>query len=212
MLTTPRIITAAVAATVVLLLAPIASAGIKCWTNKEGFRECGNAVPPEYAQQGHTELNKQGVVVNEQVRAKTAEELAAEAAEQERMAKEDAEREKVAKEQAMRDRVLLDTFTTEEDLVLARDGKMQALDARIQHSQNVVDKLAESLQTLEEQAAKAELSGNAVPEKVKEDIARVKRQLSENQGFITLRQREKQEITRQFESDLARYRELKASN
>ena len=43
------------------LATPFANAGIKCWTNKDGVRECGNAVPPEYAQQGHTVKDKQGL-------------------------------------------------------------------------------------------------------------------------------------------------------
>ena len=37
-----------------------ARAAIKCWTNHEGIRECGTAVPPEFVQQGHQELSKQG--------------------------------------------------------------------------------------------------------------------------------------------------------
>ena len=43
----------ALAAVALLALPPMAGAGIKCWTNNDGVRECGNAVPPEYAQQGH---------------------------------------------------------------------------------------------------------------------------------------------------------------
>ncbi len=210
MISTTRIIATLVAGTALLTLAPGASAGIKCWTNNEGVRECGNAVPPEYAQQGHTELNKQGLVVKEQERAKTPEELEAEAAERERLAKEKAEADRIAREQAARDRVLLDTFTNEEELQLARDGKLQALDARIQHTRNVVKKLRENLDNLEEQAAKAELSGSAVPEKLRQDINKVKRQLNENLGFIAVREREKRDLTARFEADLRRYRELKS--
>ena len=79
MLSTSRIVTAFLASAALCVWAPGTFAGIKCWTNKEGYKECGNAVPPEYAQQGHTELNKQGLVVDQQERAKTPEELAAEA-------------------------------------------------------------------------------------------------------------------------------------
>lgn len=186
-------------------------AGIKCWTNKDNVRECGNSVPPEYAQQGHEELNSRGMVINEQERAKTPEELAAEAAERERLAKETAEKNRIAKEQAARDRVLLDTFTTEEDLLLARDGKLAALDARIQHTQRVVNKLRGDLAELQQEAAAAELGGKAISDKTRDDIRRVKRQLSENQGFIELRQGEKTELIAQFQADLERYRELKSN-
>lgn len=210
MISTPRIVTALVASAALLTWGPGASAGIKCWTNKEGFKECGNVVPPEYAQQGHTELSKQGLIVNEQERAKTAEELAAEAAERERVARAKSEADRAARAQAARDRVLLDTFTAEEDLLLARDGKAEAFDARIQHTRNVVAKLDDNLRNLEEQAAKAELGGRSVPEKLREDIGRVKRQIKENRGFIAIREKEKMELMARFDEDLDRYRELKS--
>ena len=63
-----------------IVLSSGAEATIKCWTNSEGVRECGNSIPPEYSQQGHTELNSQGVVIEENERAKTAEELELETA------------------------------------------------------------------------------------------------------------------------------------
>ena len=46
----------------ILIATPALSdaARIKCWTNNEGVRECGNAVPPEYAQKGHKEVSKSG--------------------------------------------------------------------------------------------------------------------------------------------------------
>jgi len=47
-----------------------ASAGIKCWTNDDGVRECGNTVPPEYAQKSHRELTGEGITVSTTKRAK----------------------------------------------------------------------------------------------------------------------------------------------
>ena len=37
-----------------------ADARFKCWTNSDGVKECGQNVPPEYAQQGHEEVNSLG--------------------------------------------------------------------------------------------------------------------------------------------------------
>ena len=47
---------ACVLATLFLLTAPV-QAAIKCWTNKDGVRECGNVVPPEYSQESHTTIS-----------------------------------------------------------------------------------------------------------------------------------------------------------
>ena len=63
-----------------------AEAAIKCWTNKDGVRECGNVVPPEFAQQGHDEVSSGGVTRESTRRAKSLEELKAEHAEAKRKA------------------------------------------------------------------------------------------------------------------------------
>ena len=36
-----------------LTLSGTAQARMKCWTNNEGVRECGNSIPPEFAQKEH---------------------------------------------------------------------------------------------------------------------------------------------------------------
>ena len=47
-----------------------AHARFKCWTNNEGIKECGEKVPPEYAQKGHQEMSTQGMVLEKKDRAK----------------------------------------------------------------------------------------------------------------------------------------------
>lgn len=188
-----------------LFLAANVTAGIKCWTNSEGFKECGNVVPPEYSQDGHSEVNEQGITTETTDRAKTSEELAAE----KQALVEQEERNKIAKQQADRDRVLLDTFTTEDDLVLARDGKLAAIDGRIHHTEQIASDLELKLTSLEEDAANQERSGKQLDEKLLSNIASLQTQIEENSNFILEREKEKEQLMEQFESDLARYRELK---
>src|SRR5690606_9912608 len=100
-----------------------AQARIVCWTNKEGVKECGDKVPPEYAQTDRQELNKQGLVVDEQERAKTDEELE----EAKRNAELQAEKDRQSAEAAKRDKILLDTFSSVDDIEMTRDGKIAAI-------------------------------------------------------------------------------------
>ena len=83
------------------------SAGIKCWTNKDGVRECGDRLPPEYAQKGHEQISDSGVKVKVFEAAKTPEEIA----EARRLAADEAERARIARiraaEQLADDQVLL---------------------------------------------------------------------------------------------------------
>jgi len=184
-----------------------AVAGIKCWENDQGVTECGNVVPPEYAQKGHQVKSASGITVEEQERAKTEEELER----LRRQEEERKERERIAREKAERDRVLLATFTTESDLLLAKEDKLEAIDARIRQTQGVIEKLETTRDRMQAEAAQQERSGKSVSEELRRDIAEVQRQIEQNRQFIANREAEKREISASFDEDLRRYRELKAA-
>lgn len=188
------------------------AARIVCWTNSDGVRECGNSVPPEYAQKGVERKSKQGITVQRTSRAKTAEERAALRAEREKARKEEAERKRAAAQKAQYDRVLLATFTTEEDMALTRDGKIAAIDSRIKHSRQVGKKLQQTLKELEEEAAMMERGGKTVSDQLQARISEVRTQIAENGDDIRRRQQEKVQLNERFETDLARYRELKGTS
>lgn len=193
-----------------LLLTPAtASAGIKCWTNNDGVRECGNAVPPEYAQKSHRELSETGVTVSTTTRAKTKEELRKEREEAARRAAIEAEEARRLREQKAKDRVLLSTYTTERDLTLAHEGQVAAIDIRIDHTRKIVKQLKASLEQLHGQAAQLERSGKPITPELKSKIAKVEKQLQDSHSFINKRRLQKAELAEQFEKDLSRYRELK---
>lgn len=183
-----------------------ATAGIKCWTNDEGVRECGNSVPPEYAQQGHSELSDQGIVIDRRERAKTDEELA----EQRRQAEIAAERERELQRQRRQDSILLQTFSSERDIISARDAKLAAMDGQIALAQNRIDKLREDLDKREDKAATAERSGKEPSADLLEDIASLKRQIRSNQAFIEETRTDQEELRKIYDRDLERFRELKA--
>jgi hypothetical protein len=179
---------------------------IKCWTNNEGVRECGNVVPPEYAQQKHEEINERGLTIKTKQRAKTPEEIEAERQEQARL---EAQR-KLDEEQAELDRILLATYATEYDMRLAHKGKLAAIDGRIAHAEHLVKRLKEKLVELIQDAANQERSGKEVSDDTLARIEDVKQQITEQQNFIKEREHEKVLINARFEDDLAHFRRLKA--
>ena len=201
----------AVSLTVVLLAgaAPGQAARIKCWKNDEGFRECGNSVPPKYAQQGHEERSEGGFTVKKQRKARDKAEV-----ETERQAKLDAEKEAREKKRlqrlrAAKDRVLLDTYVTEQDMDLAHQQKTIAIEQRVIHSRGHSKKLEETLGKMQTQAGNEERAGNEVPKKLKADIGDIQRQIDETEAFITARTAEEKTFDDQHADDLARFRFLK---
>jgi len=192
----------------VTALPPLAAAApIKCWTNKDGVRECGNVVPPEYAQQGHEELNPRGIVVEERERAKTPEELEAERREAERRAAEA----QGLRRQAAEDRVLLDTFSSVDDMILTRDGKIQSLESQIRLTENQIEKLQKNLEDAIATAAEQERQGHKPGPEIERNIDEIREQIARKHAFIDDKRAEQDNVRRQFEADIARFRALKGA-
>lgn len=192
---------------ILLLASSTAQAGnIKCWTNNEGVRECGNVVPPEYAQKGHEVLNQQGVTIDKVERAPTPEELA----EAKRRAAIQAREDQLRKEQENRDRVLLHTFSNEDEMIMARNGKITALQTEIRLTRKSMANTQERLDKLRKRAANLERAGKPVPQKLAKDIELAQQQVDEYRTFITTKEKEAKRINAQFDADMERYKLLKS--
>ena len=186
-----------------------ASAGIKCWTNDDGVRECGNTVPPKYAQKAHRELTGEGITVSTTKRAKSKEELRIERAEEARTEAIRTEEERKLRARKAKDRVLLSTFTTENELSLAHEGQVAAIDLRIDHTEQILGQLKHSLEQLHTQAAKLERRGKPITPELESRIAKTQQKMQDSHNFIERRRQQKAEMAVQYASDLDRYRELK---
>jgi len=192
-------------AIVVLVLPNQAHARIKCWTNNEGVRECGNVIPPEYAQKGHKEVSDQGVVVEEQERAKTEEELA----EAKRLAAVKAEEERKAEELAKQDKILLDTFSNVDDIEMTRDGKIAAIESSIKLTNARNEKIQIDLDKRIETAAIEERAGKAPSEALLKDIESLNRQMKNNEAYIVKKRAEQEQLHEAYALDIARFNKLK---
>lgn len=197
----PRALVGALAIT----FASGASAGIKCWTNSEGVRECGDSIPPEYAQERHEEINSQGITVDRVEAAMSAEEV--EAKRREARAAEAAAREQAR--QAERDRVLLDTYTSVTDLELARDGQIDHIESQIRITEDRIEKLQRNLDDKIGRAAEVERRGKTPPPNLIAEIDNLQSQIDESEAFISSKERERELVKEQFVDDIRRYRELK---
>jgi hypothetical protein len=202
----PSKLIALVTALTLLSFSMSAQARIVCWTNKDGVRECGDKVPPEYAQTDRQELSKQGLVVDEKERAKTEEELA----EERRQAELQAEQDKIAQEEARRDKILLDTFSNIDDIEMTRDGKIAAIQTSISLTETRNQKLQAELGKLVEQAANEERAGRTITEDLEKDIESLRRQTKTNDDFIAEKRKEQDEVTKDSARDVERFKELKA--
>lgn len=181
------------------------NAQIKCWTNNEGVRECGNRVPPEFSQQGHQEISKSGMVVDEQTRAKTEEELAEEAKQKELLAEE--KRREAERKRA--DTILLATFSNLAEIERARDERIKAINASITLANKQTETIQLDLDKRIQAAAQAERSGKAPNEALLNDIADLERQVATKKEYIAQREKEKEDTSSEYAENIQRFKSLK---
>jgi hypothetical protein len=177
------------------------------WVDDNGQIRYGDSIPPQYARKSNQTLNEQGIVVEQKAAAKTPEQLAEEAREKE--AKAEAER--ISQEKAHQDRILLDTFTNEDEMIMTRDGKIEAIEAIIRVTNGRSEKLRQRLAELRQHAANLERAGKPVPENLNGEIADSRHQIEQNLRYVKNRKIEQQKIRDKFEADIRRFRELKTA-
>ena len=182
------------------------AAGLKKWKDKDGQWHFGDVIPPEYSQQSYEELNKQGMTIDVQQRAKTD----AEIAEEKRKAAIEEKKKKQAEEQARHDRILIDTFSNVDDIVMARDGKVAAINSRISLAEKRIEKLQQDLDSRMGEAAAQERSGKTPSKELKRDIDSLRRQVKNQQDFINAQNNEKDEVMASYAKDIQRFKELRS--
>jgi hypothetical protein len=174
------------------------------WVDDKGKTHYTDKLPPEQAQKSRSELNTKGVEINKVDRAKTPEEIAQEK-ELERLRKE---RERLIEKQKAEDRVLLRTFRSEDDIIMAMEGKLTAIDVMIGITKSNINQAKLQLANMQSRAANEERIGKKPSKKLLNDIANTRKQLKNNYASIINREKDKEALKQKTEADLKRFREL----
>ena len=185
---------------------PVAAGKLYKWVDENGKVHYGDKIPPKYARQEKHILNERGIEVDRIEAAKTPEQIE----EERRLEEKRKEEERRRAEQAAHDRMLLATFTSEDDMIMTRNGKLAAIDASIRVTRDRITKLEQNLANLSREAANMERAGKPVPDKLQEDIVAARAQIQRYRDYIATKRREQQQIRDQFERDIKRFRELKS--
>jgi len=195
-------------ACMVMLYSQGSLAAIKCWTNSEGYRECGNIVPPEYAQKETRTLNKRGVTTSVKERAKTREELLREQQMISDKEQKELEEKRKKAEQEASDRVLLSTFLEPEGIIAARDRKIAVIDGYLDLTQITIAKLEGKLEEAQGKIAKLERQGKKISDEAIAEIKSLHKQVADKRAFILQKEREKEQLHIKYGADHKRFIEL----
>ena len=176
------------------------------WLDENGQMHFGDKIPVQYQVKAHDEINESGAVINHREAAKTIEQKAT-------AARAERERKRLAlieKKKQQRDRVLLDTYTTERDLLVARDSRLDAVGSQIQLAESIIDDSNNKIESMEKQVISIEESKRAVPDSLYKRIENEKHQVEVQTKVMKKNIVRRDEIATQFNGYIVRFQELKA--
>jgi hypothetical protein len=189
-----------------LLVAVVpAEARLYKWVDDQGNVHYTDRVPPEVVERERAELDKRGMTVKKTEAAKTQEEIARE----KQLEELRAEQKRVEAEQRALDEVLLRTFRSEDDIVMARDGKVASIDTQIDVTRGTIAKQQERLAEMQRQAADLERQGKPLSPKQIDEMTVLRDHIDDNYAAIVRNEQTRQSIIDRHDRDLKRFRQLK---
>jgi hypothetical protein len=201
-----------VVCSVLLLVTPSVPAGatppsggrkLYKWLDQQGETHYGDHVPPEYAGAEQEIVNSQGVETERVERQRSPEELAAE--EQTRRA---------AENKTSRDRNLLNTYVSVPEIERLRDQRLALLSDQVKVTGQFLEILNGRMNELRRGSMRfrpysSDPKAPPMTDQIAEDLVRVGSDLHTQEQNLAEKENEKAAMTQQFESDIARFKELK---
>lgn len=176
------------------------------WVDENGLIHFGDKIPTKYLVKEHDELNEHGVKTRHREAAKTPEQKA----EERRLERERKKVELAEKKKKQRDRVLLDTYTTERDLIVARDSRLDAVNSQIRLAETIISDSSKKIDSMEAQVTEIKASNREVPVDLYDRIDNEKQQVVVQTKVMENHKKRSIEIAEQFNGYIERFKVLKA--
>ena len=154
------------------------------------------------ARSGVVVMDNQGRVLKTLQAPASREELAARAADEEKQR----DRAKADAEQARKDRILLDSYTTEAEIDLARNRSSQALEQQMEIARNYTASLNRRKAELQKQ--KTELGAKGLPPAEEQELGRVQADLDTQSASVVQKKQDLDRILARYAADKRRWQEI----
>lgn len=176
------------------------------WVDEKGVVHYGDSIPAQYSKQERRVLNDQGVEVGR---------LEAERTDAQR-AEEEARRRALSGAR-QRDQILLTTYMSAEQIEQLRDQRLDLIQGQIRVANQYLDTLNSRLEKLHTQAQffrpySTNEGAAPMPDQLAEDLVRTINEIRVQKRNLAAKRQEQHALRAQFQTDIDRFRELKASS
>jgi len=173
------------------------------WVDAQGVTHYGDHIPPEYASQERQIINSEGVEISRLEAQKTPEQLAAE--DQKKLE---------AQQNQERDKNLLSTYASVQEIERLRDQRLTLLSDQIKVTSQFLEVLDGKLKKLRVTSMHFKPYSNdpnalVMPDQVAEDLVHVGNDIRTQEQNLQAKRNEEDTMSKQFASDINRFKELK---
>jgi hypothetical protein len=173
------------------------------WVDAQGVTHYGDQIPPEYAAQEHRVINGQGIEIEHTDAQRTPEQLAA-----------DEQKRADADARATRDHNLLTAYGSVQEIERLRDQRLALISDQIKLKEQFLDTLNGKMSKLRISSTRFKPYSNdpqapQISDQLVEDLVRVGSDIRTQEENLRQKRQEQAIMSQQFESDIARFKELK---
>lgn len=191
---------------IVVVFSTAVEAKLYKWVDDKGVTHYGEVIPPEYTNKSNVLLNDKGRLIKRNEEINNTERRANEEDEAKKRIDNEAKL-----ELSRKDKALLNTFSNEKEIDLARDRNLHQVESLISSIQSLQKSARESLKNYQLEAEEMKRAGRKLPVSLQADITEGENKLAKLQLNLVKAQEKAAAVKASYEADRMRFRELNGS-
>ena len=189
----------------VFLAASHAHAALYNWTDERGIVHYSDKMPPDAVNRASVELNRDGLTVRRTEQARPIVQRVPRTESDEQRLRQ-AERDK---QLAMRrDKALLESYTSESEIDLAKSRAVATIDGQIQSAEGFIAQMQKRRDELE--SKKSTYAPRPVPGNLLREIETIDAEIGRQNEFVASKRKESATVGARYDADKQRFRELRS--
>jgi hypothetical protein len=194
-----------VAGGLLFAMAPGARAALYKWTDERGVIHYSDKMPVDAVNRASVELNRDGTTVRKREQAKpVAQRIPRDETDEQRMRQEERDRVLASR----RDRALMESYTNENEIELAKTRAVATIEGQIESAQAFIAQMQKRRDELD--AKKSTFAPRPVPGEIAREIENIDAEVARQNTFITAKKKESATVTARYDADKLRFRELRS--
>lgn len=176
------------------------------WIDDHGEVHYTDKLPVEAVNRASTQLNRQGMAVHRTEQARAAAPKPVARTESEEQKAREAERDRVIA--LRRDRALIESYTNEAEIDLAKSRAVATIDGQVQSAHAFIAQMVKRRQELEDK--KPTYAPRPVPGSLVREIETIDAEVARQNEYIAAKEKEAANVAARYDADKQRFRELRA--